>query len=163
MGGKRSRGNAAFFAGQTTGRAMPKKSSQRRVRAASLLPGVVNDEQVLVYQVPTEELEHETKARITAALVASGVAVWNNPVGRGKAPSGAWMAWGLCPGSADLIGLVPPYGRFLGIETKRPKGGVEGEKQKAWIKFIRAMKGVAGFARNEAEALALADEARRLP
>lgn len=119
-------------------------------------------EPVLV--TPTfEEKEHETKAKITSALIASGVLVWNNPVGRGKAPSGRWLQWGLCTGSADLIGLVPPYGRFLGIETKKPKGGVESEDQRRWIELVRRWKGVAGFARTVEEALALANEARRLP
>lgn len=67
---------------------------------------------------------------------------------------------GLAVGSADLIGLVPPSGRFIAIECKRPKGGRVTERQRAWLDVVRRCGGVAGIARSVDEAMTLVDEAR---
>lgn len=66
-------------------------------------------------------------------------------------------------GSSDLILVVPPHGRFLGIEMKREKGGRVSEEQALWIECVRSFNGVAGVASNEEEALKLLAEARLLP
>ncbi len=66
---------------------------------------------------------------------------------------------GLAVGSADLIGLVPPTGRFLAIECKRPNGGRLSERQRAWLDVVRRCGGIAGIARSVEEAIALVTEA----
>lgn len=130
---------------------------------ATFLPGIVDGERVVIAKLKKGANEAAVKQQIRVALATSGVLVWNNVVALAKLRSGAWSHVGLCVGSADLIGLVPPYGRFLGIETKRPKKAHEREAQKRWIELVRRWGGVAGFARSVEEALALANEARRLP
>lgn len=69
---------------------------------------------------------------------------------------------GLAVGSADLIGIVLPFGRFLSIEVKSDSGRMT-QAQTDWIKIVRSFGGVAGVARNVEEALALVEEARALP
>jgi hypothetical protein len=66
---------------------------------------------------------------------------------------------GLAVGSADLIGIVAPYGRLLSIEVKGPKTRIT-EDQHDWARIIREFGGVSGFARSVDEAMALVDEAR---
>lgn len=48
------------------------------------------------------------------------------------------------PGSGDILGLIPPHGRFLSIETKMP-GRHPTVKQKAWAEAVRASGGIALF------------------
>ncbi len=67
---------------------------------------------------------------------------------------------GLAIGSADLIGIVAPHGRFLSIEVKGPKGRLS-PPQKQWIATVQAFGGVAGVAHSLSEALVLVEEARR--
>ena len=127
---------------------------RRRAAGQTAIPGTS----------PTPEapqLEGSVKKQIRRALEMSGIVVWNNVVAVAKLRSGFWSHVGLCVGSADLIGLVPPHGRFLGIETKRPRGAREAEAQKQWIEMVRRMGGVAGFARSVNDAMALVEEARK--
>lgn len=72
---------------------------------------------------------------------------------------------GLGLGCADLICVVPPYGRFLAIEVKRPsaKNAKRDEHQRQWMSVVRAHGGVAGVATNVDEAFTLLALARRLP
>lgn len=108
------------------------------------------------------ELEKDTQEQIRLAVEACGVMVMRNNNGVAKFGK-HWVRYGLGNGSADLILCVPPHGRLCGIEVKRPKGGVESERQRLWHEHIRMMGGVAGFARNITEALKLVAEARELP
>lgn len=44
-------------------------------------------------------------------------------------------------GVSDIVGLIPPAGRFLAIEVKRP-GGRPTEQQRQWLDAVRAAGGV---------------------
>jgi hypothetical protein len=65
--------------------------------------------------------------------------------------------FGLCPGSADLIGLqklvITPdmvgqtIGRFISVEVKSERGTLSDE-QKNWLKMVQNMGGYAVAARN---------------
>lgn len=54
----------------------------------------------------------------------SGLVLWRNNVGRAMVDYGSGeprpLVYGLCPGSADLIGCY--QGRFVAVEVKTPSG-----------------------------------------
>ena len=72
------------------------------------------------------------------------------------------MQFGLCKGSADLIGwkqvTVTPemvgqqVAVFLSIEVKTPTGRIRPEQQ-AWLETVQAAGGIAGVARSVEDAL----------
>ncbi len=43
--------------------------------------------------------------------------VWKNPVGLGKTIRGDMVKFGV-KGSADILGVVGPYGKFIALEIK---------------------------------------------
>jgi hypothetical protein len=103
------------------------------------------------------EKEAPIKARIRAALIEAGCLVWVHDVDYRLGKTG------LGRGTSDLICIVPPRGRFLGVEVKRPgysPSDVRAE-QRAWIDAVRKFGGVAGIATDVASALALVREARQ--
>ena len=103
------------------------------------------------------EREAPIKARIRAALIDAGCLVWIHDVDYRLGKTG------LGRGTSDLICIVPPYGRFLGVEVKRPgysPSDVRPEQQ-SWLAAVRQFGGVSGVATNETEALALVAEARQ--
>jgi hypothetical protein len=107
---------------------------------------------------PKTELELPIKARIRAAVVAAGCIVWVHDVDYRLGKTG------LGKGTSDLICIVPPLGRFLGIEVKRPGYSPSDVRpdQRAWLEAVRKFGGISGIATCEAEALALVDQARHL-
>ena len=121
----------------------------------------------------TTRREADVSADVRSYLASEGVTNWRNTVGRGTAQSGHYITYGLCEGSADLIACVPtrlacptcgaqlpPVGRFVGIETKHPRGGRKEDDQKAWHRVVAASFGVVGFARDVEQARAIIDRAR---
>ena len=70
--------------------------------------------------------EATLKREVLVELSAAGVLAWNHPTGRARAfascdcPIRQVISFGL-EGSSDLVGILPG-GRFLGVETKSPKG-----------------------------------------
>ncbi len=117
--------------------------------------------QSVVYVAPPKRLkpplESEVKARVRAALVAEGCLCWVHNV------DNRMMSTGLGLGTADLIVIVPPRGRFLGIELKRPGYSPSdvSSNQRSWLAAVRRFGGVSGIATCVAEALALVNEARQ--
>jgi hypothetical protein len=103
------------------------------------------------------EREAPIKARIRAALIDAGCIVWVHDVDYRLGKTG------LGRGTSDLICIVPPLGRFLGVEVKRPGYSPSDVRadQIAWLAAVRKFGGVSGIATNEAEALALVAEARQ--
>lgn len=103
------------------------------------------------------ELELPIKKRIRAAVVAAGCICWVHNVDNRN------LSTGLGLGTSDLICIVPPFGRFLGIEVKRPGYSPSdvSDNQRAWLAAVRKFGGVSGIATCESEALALVDEARQ--
>ena len=77
------------------------------------------------------------------------------------------MQFGLCKGSADLIGyrtitITPDMvgqqvAVFLSIEVKTPTGRIRPEQQ-AWMETIQAAGGIAGVARSVEDALRIVTE-----
>ena len=103
---------------------------------------------------------------IMIALSSAGCTIWRNET------SGAWVGkvihkagdqvtlnnarmitFGLCVGSADLIGMTPA-GRFLAVEVKTKSGRASAEQVK-FIAHVNSRGGVAGIARNTEDALEL--------
>lgn len=122
---------------------------------------------------PETRLQHE----IMLALSEAGCTVFRNNTGQ------AWLGkpihqagdqvtlqgahkipFGLCVGSADLIGIAPD-GRFLAVEVKVPASGTRragrvSREQQAFIDAVNAAGGIGGIARSVEDALALVDYAR---
>lgn len=103
---------------------------------------------------------------IMLALSDAGCIVWRNNTGKAwqgkpihRAGNQVTLAdafqipYGLCVGSADLIG-VSPCGRFLAVEVKTATGRVSKEQQ-IFIDAVRRSGGIAGIARSIEEALEL--------
>jgi hypothetical protein len=116
------------------------------------------------------------------------VRLFRNNTGTIKDSRGIPVTFGLMPGSADLIGIVSPHGRFLSIEVKRPGANIEltdtqwqhvhhvrylrlgcrcarchRASQQDWRDMVNTFGGVAGIVDNVADALALVEVARRDP
>lgn len=150
------RGNAAFFCTSNTERASSQKTPQRRVRTTTLLDGVVDGERVLVYEPKQAPLEKEIEIQIRVALAAAGVFVKKHNIDRR-----ATFGTGLGIGTPDLFCIVPPMGRVLFIEVKRP-GRKPTLEQRQFIAAVRRKGAVAGVATSVAEAMELVEEARRV-
>ena len=110
--------------------------------------------------------EHEIQQRIRLACAGPGCStrLWRNNVGRLLDAQGRPVTFGLCPGSADLIGYVPltitpsmvgmQIAVFTGVEVKRP-GCRPTTQQSQWLEAVRAAGGIAGVATSVEEAQAL--------
>lgn len=46
------------------------------------------------------------------------------------------------PGQADYTGMIRPEGRYIALEFKRSKGGVQSEEQKKFQAFVESCGGV---------------------
>jgi hypothetical protein len=102
--------------------------------------------------------ESRVLKNIRAALGREpGCFIWRNNTGVDLARG---IRYGLGVGSADLVGVVAPYGRFLAIEVKRERGGVVGDDQRAWLALVVRAGGVAGIVRSVEQALRLLMMAR---
>jgi len=84
------------------------------------------------------------------------VTLFRNAVGKHQTDTGAWVAYGLAPGSPDLVGwaTVDGVARFVAIEVKVP-----GQKPRAdqahFLATVQAAGGIAGCACSVEEALAI--------
>ena len=102
-------------------------------------------------------LEHPIQQQIRIACSRGPIRLWRNNVGALRDEHGRLVRYGLCPGSADLIGLqcLPSgLGRFVALEVKRP-GGRLSDAQAAWLAVVEQMGGLAGVVRSVEEAEAL--------
>lgn len=54
---------------------------------------------------------------------------------------------GLCEGSADLVGILGPTGRFVGVEVKTKTGRTK-KHQRSWLDVVAKLGGLTGVARN---------------
>ena len=80
------------------------------------------------------------------ALSAAGCLVWRNNCGVLKDSAGRPIRYGLCVGSADLIGVAPD-GKFLAVEVKTATGRTS-EAQDRFIAAVLRLGGRAGVARS---------------
>ncbi len=113
----------------------------------------------VVYMPPVKaELEQPIKERCHRAVLAAGCVGWIHVVDNRN-----FKHTGLGNGCSDTIYVVPPHGRFLAIEIKRP-GYSPSDVTPAQLAFLRAVRhcgGVSGIATCESEALALVAAAQQ--
>lgn len=96
-----------------------------------------------------------------AAAPVLGARLFRNNVGKLQDRRGTWVAYGLYPGSPDLVGWMPVVvtpdmvGRtvalFVGIEAKRPDGGRVSEDQRRFLTALEQSGAVQGVVRSVAE------------
>ena len=108
--------------------------------------------------------EQTIQQQIRLACSRGPVRLWRNNVGRLLDQQGRMVTFGLCPGSADLIGFhtvtITPemvgqqLAVFAAVEVKAPKGRPTPE-QTAFLEHVAAAGGLAGIARSVEEAEAI--------
>ena len=108
--------------------------------------------------------EQEIQQHIRLACGKGDCRLFRNNTGTLKDANGRPVQFGLCKGSADLIGwkqltITPDMvgqqiAVFLSIEVKTPTGRVRPE-QKTWMDAVQEAGGVAGVARSVEDALTI--------
>jgi len=108
--------------------------------------------------------EQRIQQEIRLAISHGDTKVFRNNTGTLKDANGRPVQFGLCKGSADLIGwrtvTVTPemvgtqVAVFLSIEVKTPTGRLRPEQQQ-WLDAVQAAGGIAGVARSVQDARAL--------
>ena len=113
--------------------------------------------------------EQRIQQEIRLAISHGDTKVFRNNTGTLKDANGRPVQFGLCKGSADLIGwrtvTVTPdmvgqrIAVFLSIEVKTPTGRLRPEQQQ-WLDAVQAAGGIAGVARSveDAQRLTMADQ-----
>lgn len=140
--------------------ALPHTKVARNGRAgkkkSQFIDGIVNGERVLIAK-PPKPLEKSIEIQIRVALAAAGVMVMKHHVdNRGHQRTGLGL------GVSDLICIVPPTGRFLAIEVKRPGYSPSDVRpdQSRWLAVVGRFGAISGIASSVEEALALVEQAR---
>jgi hypothetical protein len=90
--------------------------------------------------------EGKIKAACLRYMERLGITMWNNPSGCVRVAPDRWIHFGK-KGSADIIGLIPPDGKFLAVETKAPDGRLSPE-QREFLEMIKRQGGLAIVARS---------------
>jgi hypothetical protein len=108
--------------------------------------------------------EQRIQQEIRLAISKGDCRVFRNNTGTLRDQHGRPVQFGLCKGSADLIGwrtvtITPEMvgqqvAVFTSIEVKTPTGRVQPE-QKQWLETVQAAGGIAGIARSVEDAEAL--------
>jgi hypothetical protein len=97
--------------------------------------------------------EHAVQQAILARLGAvPGMLVWRNNVGAGFNAMGQMVRYGVT-GSADVLIVAGPTGRFFALEVKSAVGRPTA-RQEAWGRAVQAAGGVYLVVRSVDEALA---------
>lgn len=105
------------------------------------------------------------QARIRIALgMDPTLVLWRNTVGMSthfdpRTNRTTSQRFGLAVGSADLVGILAPSGRFVALEVKTPTGRVRPE-QSTWLALVRSRGGFAAVVRSVDDALAAIERAR---
>ena len=105
--------------------------------------------------------EQRIQQEIRLAISKGDCRVFRNNTGTLRDANGRPVQFGLCKGSADLIGwrtitITPEMvgqriAVFTSIEVKTPTGRVQPE-QKQWLEAVQAAGGIAGIARSVEDA-----------
>ena len=105
--------------------------------------------------------EQQIQQQIRIACGTGDTRLFRNNTGTLKDANGRPVQFGLCKGSADLIGwrtvTVTPemvgtqVAVFLSIEVKTPTGRLRPEQQQ-WLDAVQAAGGIAGVARSVEDA-----------
>jgi hypothetical protein len=104
--------------------------------------------------------EGDSKRRILAALEAVGAFAFRVQSGMVKV-RGGWMHLSP-PGTADILVIVPPDGRVLGLEVKTAKGK-ERDAQLTWADAVRGLGGAVQTVRTPEEAVRAYLDAKASP
>jgi hypothetical protein len=115
--------------------------------------------------------EHEIQQRIRLACGRGAVRLWRNNTGALVDQQGRFVRFGLCKGSSDLIGLrsleVTPemagqrLAQFVSLEVKAPQGVLSPE-QRAFLRLVQELGGVAAVCRSVEEAEQLLGSPRQV-
>lgn len=109
--------------------------------------------------------ESVLQAEIRLALGRDPTLVlWRNTVGMSthtdpRTNRTTSQRFGLAVGSADLVGILAPAGRFVALEVKTATGRVRPE-QAQWLALVRTRGGFAAVVRSVPDALAAIERAR---
>jgi hypothetical protein len=105
--------------------------------------------------------EQAIQQRIRLACSRGRVRLWRNNTGRLRDERGRMVTFGLCPGSADLIGyrsvtvtadmVGQTLAVFAAVEVKAERGRPTPE-QTAFLEHVTAAGGLAGIARSVEDA-----------
>ena len=105
--------------------------------------------------------EHEIQQRIRLACGRGTVRLWRNNTGALVDQQGRFVRFGLCKGSSDLIGLrsleITPelvgqrLAQFVALEVKTAQGVLSPE-QRAFLRVVQQLGGVAAACRSVEEA-----------
>jgi hypothetical protein len=134
----------------------------RAKRNGNLQDAIIDGERVLIAAPKQSEKGVEIRTRV--ALAAAGVLVMKHTVEPchrcGARPSNRT---GLGTGASDLLCIVPPLGRALFIEMKKPGYSPSDVRpdQHCFLDVVRRFGAVSGVASSPEEALALLELARR--
>jgi len=111
--------------------------------------------------------EQQIQQQIRIACGTGDTRLFRNNTGTLRDQHGRTVQFGLCKGSADLIGwrtvTVTPdmvgaqVAVFLSIEVKTPTGRLRPEQQQ-WLDAVQAAGGIAGVARSVEDALRIVTE-----
>lgn len=85
---------------------------------------------------------------------------WRQNSGALTDVNGRLVRYGLAVGSADLVGILAPSGRFFALEVKTPQGRVTPE-QVQWAELVRRMGGFCAVVRSVDQAMTALERARR--
>ena len=115
--------------------------------------------------------EHEIQQRIRLACGRGPVRLWRNNTGALVDQQGRFVRFGLCKGSSDLIGLraleITPelvgqrLAQFIALEVKTAQGVLSPE-QRAFLRLVQQLGGVAAVCRSVEEAEQLLDTPRQM-
>lgn len=83
--------------------------------------------------------------------------LWRNNTGALPREGGGFIKFGAV-GSPDLLGILAPSGRLVGLEVKAPKGKTS-EHQETWLKEAQEFGALVGVVHSVDEACALIDGA----
>jgi hypothetical protein len=104
--------------------------------------------------------EGDIKRQILKALERAGAFAFRVQSGMVKV-RGAWMHLSP-PGTADILVIVPPHGRLLGLEVKTAKGS-EHAAQLTWADAVRRVGGEVRTVRSPSEAVSAYLEIKSSP
>jgi hypothetical protein len=109
--------------------------------------------------------EQSIQQHIRIACSTGQTRLFRNNTGTLRDQHGRPVSFGLCKGSADLIGyrtvtITPEMvgqqvAVFASIEVKTPTGGRIRPDQRAWMETVQSAGGIAGVARSVEDAKAL--------
>jgi hypothetical protein len=114
--------------------------------------------------MPAASSEQSIQQHIRLACSTGNTRLFRNNTGTLRDINGRPVSFGLCKGSADLIGWTvrtitadmvgQKIAVFTSIEVKSTSGRVKPEQQ-AWLQAVAAAGGIAGIARSVGEAMDL--------